>query len=88
MHTLLFRRGEFYLTSYAQQIQRQHLLNHKLNSFTDPAIHLKMASPKKQSFTFVVQFHILKDRLQQSHLSRMAKAIFQNTILDRYPLPL
>lgn len=44
---------------------------------SNPAFHLKMASPKKQPFTFVVQFHILKDRLQQSHLSRMAKAIFR-----------
>lgn len=67
----------------------KHLLNHKLNSsISNPAFHFKMApTPKKQPFTFVVQFHILTDLLQQSHFSRTAQAMLRIPSLTNTHFP-
>lgn len=75
----IHKMGFLFLHLMHSRYKDKHLLNHKLNSsIANPAFHFQMApTPKKQPFTFVVQFHILTDLLQQSHLSRTAQAMFR-----------
>lgn len=77
--TSFIHKMEFFLHLMHSRYKDKHLLNHKLNSSTNPAFHFKMDPPpqKKQPFTFVVQFHILTDLLQQCHFSRTAQAMFR-----------
>lgn len=77
--SFIHKMGFYFLHLMHSRYKDKHLLNHKLYSSTNPAFHFKMAPTpqKKQPFTFVVQFHILTDLLQQSHFSTMAQAMFR-----------
>ena len=80
IHFFIHKMGLFiFLTSYAQQIQRQTCSKPQTKFLhqSNPASHFKMAPQQSNPWRLLSSFTFWKIVLQQSHFSRMAQATFR-----------